>query len=155
MNLSVTSLAVLLLVCACAAGPRPPDGEAATGAVASSSGAPVNLSFFDSRIFDDELSRAMKAQASEIVVDVPVGFSLNEIPPRVDRWLYSVKDAGGEVSAEPEVRTRGILSAAIDVVVSFVGHVGDYFTFAPSDRYSATLVYKPDGKVSRMVFVRR
>lgn len=116
---------------------------------------PTTIVFFDSRVFDRDLSSAMRSDSPEIVVDVPVGFSLNEIPPRVDRWLYSVKDSGGAVKAEPEIRQRGIFTAAIDVVFSFFERVGDKLTFAPADRYRATLVYASDGTVNRIVFNRR
>ncbi len=160
--------ALVLLAAGCASAPQPvearralsaegsprPDAGAASDAAAAT-GEPVTIKFFDSRIFDRELSRAMQARSSEIVVDVPVGFNLNEIPERVDRWLYSVKDSGGEVVAEPEIRTRGVLSAAIDVVVSFFGQIADRITFAPSDQYSAKLVYKSDGTVRKLVFARR
>ena len=131
------------------------DEASASTVTKTSTAEPVKIVFFDSRIFDRELSRAMQSSSAEIVIEVPVGFSLNEIPQRVDRWLYSVKDSGGDVIAEPETKTRGLVGAAIDVVVSFFERVDEHLTFAPSDQYSATLVYKTDGTVNKVVFARR
>ncbi len=111
--------------------------------------------FFDSRIFDTDLSAAMRAAEPEIVVDVPVGFNLNQIPERVDRWLYYVKDSGGTVVAEPEIRHRGIFSVVVDVIVMFVGKLDEKTMFSPSEQYQAKLVYKEDGTVSRIVFNQR
>lgn len=113
------------------------------------------LVFFDSRIFDTDLSAAMRAAKPEIVVDVPVGFNLNQIPERVDRWLYYVKDSGGTVVAEPEIRHRGIFSVVVDVIVMFVGKLDEKTMFSPSEQYQAKLVYKQDGTVSRIVFNQR
>ena len=116
---------------------------------------PIQVVFFDSRAFDSDLSKAMRSESSEIVVDVPVGFNLNKIPERVDRWLYSVKDSGGAVVAEPEFKQRGVLSVVIEVVVSFFGKIDEALTFGPSERYGATLLYRQDGTVNKIVFRHR
>ena len=116
---------------------------------------PVHVVFFDSRAFDSDLSKAMRSESSEIVVDVPVGFNLNKIPERVDRWLYSVKESGGAVVAEPEFKQRGIFMAAIDVVVSIFVRIDEALTFGPSERYGATLLYRQDGTVNKIVFKHR
>ncbi len=116
---------------------------------------PPHVVFFDSRAFDSDLSKAMRSESPEIVVDVPVGFNLNKIPERVDRWLYSVKESGGAVVAEPEFKQRGIFMAAIDVVVSIFVRIDEALTFGPSERYGATLLYRQDGTVNKIVFKHR
>lgn len=111
--------------------------------------------FLDSRTFDLDLSKNMQASPDEIIVDVPGGFNLNQIPERVDKWLFAIKDTGGPVVAEPEVKTRGLIGMIIDVVVSVFTKLDEVATFAPSNQYSATLLYRPDGTVRKMVFKRR
>ena len=99
----------------------------------------------------------MRAERPEIVVDVPAGFSLNKIPERVDRWLYSVKQSGGEVVAVPEEQAgrRGLVAAVIDVVVSIFEKVDEMHMYAPSERYRATLLYRSDGTVKTVLFDHR
>lgn len=116
---------------------------------------PIQLVFFDSRTFDFDLSNAMRAGSPEISIDVPAAFTLNKIPERVDRWLYSVKESGGAVVATPEFQTRGLFAVVIDVLVSVFVKLDEKLTFAPSDRYRATLLYRADGTVSKIVFNRR
>lgn len=118
---------------------------------------PAQIVFFDSRIFDDQLSTTMWKESPKITVNVPTGFSLNDIPDRFDRWLYSVKEGGGKVVAEPEhpFRTRGIISAVIDVVVSIFEKIAEISLYQPSEHYDATLLYGIDGTVNKIVFVRR
>jgi hypothetical protein len=116
---------------------------------------PVTLAFFDSRIFDEELSNSMSNEPRQVTVNVPAGFHLNEIPERFDRWLYSVKRGGGKVVAKPENPSRGLVSAAIDVVVSVAGKIDEMRLYRPSQQYDATLLYREDGAVSKVVFDRR
>ena len=122
-------LVVAVTGLACAENGARPAGDRASGAPAEQAkqtdqaepvaNDPVQLVFLDSRIFDEDLSRSMWSASPEITVNVPVGFNLNKIPKRVDRWLYAVKESGGKVVAEPEEppRTRGLIAAVIDVVV--------------------------------------
>ena len=142
----------------CAGGGAGPEGTGTTSAQSGNSvQGPVQLAFFDSRIFDDELQKSMQSESPEITVKAPGSFSLNNIPERVDRWLYSVKESGGKVVAKPEnvPRTRGILSAVIDVVISLIDRIDDAILYHPSQNYDATLLYREDGTVSKIIFEKR
>lgn len=119
------------------------------------SGEPVQLEFLDSRIFDEELSSFMSEDTREITVNMPVGFHLNDIPERLDPWFYEIKQNGGKVVARPENPSRGIVSAVIDVVVAVFEMVDEATLYGPSEDYDATLLYREDGTVKRIVFERR
>lgn len=151
---------------ACAEGGGRPAGEGASGTPAqqatqtdraeSVAGEPVQLNFFDSRIFDEELSSAMLGASPEITVNVPAGFNLNKIPERVDRWLYAIKESGGKARAEPaEPKTRGLVSALIDIVVAIFVKLDEMRLYAPAESYDATLLYREDGMVKKLLFERR
>lgn len=118
---------------------------------------PVQLAFLDSRIFDEELSNSMSGGSPRITVDAPAGFTLNKIPKRFDRWLYSVEEGGGKVVAEPEnsEQMRGLVSAVIDVIVSIFEKIDEIRLYQPSQQYNATLLYREDGSVKKVVFERR
>ena len=160
-------LAVAVTGLACAENGGRPTGDRSSGAPAEQAkqtdqaetvaNEPVQLVFFDSRIFDEDLSRSMLSTSPEIIVSLPVGFSLNKIPERVDRWLYAVKESGGKVVATPEesARTRGLISALIDVVVAIFERLDEIRLYSPSENYNATLLYRENGMVSKVVFERR
>lgn len=159
-------LVVAVTGLACAENGGRPAGDGSSGAPAQQAAQtdqagsvakdPVELVFFDSRIFDEDLSSAMLGASSEITVNVPVGFSLNKIPERVDRWLYAIKENGGKVVAEPVApKTRGLVSALIDVVVAIFVKLNEMRLYGPTENYDATLLYGEDGMVSKVVFDRR
>ncbi len=89
-------------------------------------------------------------------MNVPAGFNLNKIPERVDRWLFAIKESGGKVVAEPVApKTRGLISALIDVVVAIFVKLDEMRLYGPSENYDATLLYREDGMVNKVVFDRR
>ena len=119
-------------------------------------GEPVELVFLDSRIFDEELSSAMLGGSPEITVNVPVGFNLNKIPERIDRWFYAIKESGGKVKAEPaEPKTRGLVSALIDIVVAIFVKLDEMRLYSPAEKYNAFLLYQEDGTVKKVLFEPR
>ena len=153
-NLLVLAIAVTGLACAEGGGNRP--GTDATSQQASQvAEGPVQLAFLDSRIFDEELSSSMSDESPKITVNVPVGFDLNDIPERFEPWLYAIKEGGGEVVAKPENPSRGLVSAAIDIVVAIFEKIDEMRLYQPSEYYDATLLYSEDGTVSKVVFIRR
>ena len=50
---------------------------------------------------------------------------------------------------------RGVFSAIIDVVVAIFEKVDEMALYSPSEKYNATLLYRPDGTVSKVVFEKR
>ena len=163
-----TSLVLVVAVTglACAENGGRPAGDYSSGAPARQAmqtdraepvaGEPVQLVFLDSRIFDEELSSAMLGKSPEITVNAPVGFNLNKIPERVDRWLYAIKESGGKVKAEPaEPKTRALVSALIAIVVAIFEKLDEMRLYAPAENYNATLLYHEDGTVKKVLFEPR
>lgn len=130
-------------------------GAAAPGAQVASRGEDVaNLSFIDSSIFDSDLHDALSRSVGTVHVTPASPFSLNKIPPRMDKWLGAVKSGGGKVAARQDtaVATRGLISMVIDVVVALYDQVAEKRLYAPAEDYDATLYYGNDGKVDRVLF---
>ncbi len=154
--LLVVSVALTGLACAEYSG-RPTAFSAPGQQAEQVAKGPVQLVFLDSRVFDEDLSGSMRGASHKITVNVPAGFKLNDIPERIDRWLYSVKQGGGKVVAKPEnpPRTRGLVAAVIDIVVSIAERVDEMRLYQPSQQYRATLLYREDGTVRKVVFDRR
>ncbi len=149
-------LAIAMMGLACAKnGERPAEAKAPDPQAEQIANEPVQLDFLDSRIFDEDLSSSMSGESSKITVNVPVGFNLNDIPERFDAWFYSVKQSGGKVVAKPENPSRGLVSAVIDVVVAIAEKIDEMRLYQPSEHYNATLLYREDGTVNKVVFDRR
>lgn len=127
------------------------------GGSASKNPADIRLVFLDSRTFDESLSGAMRDGSESVTVDVPGGFNLKKIPERLDRWLYAIKESGGKVAAKPEEtpRTRSLIAALITVAVAIFEKIEKMQLYEPSHDYDATLIYRPDGTVNKVVFDRR
>ncbi len=52
-------------------------------------------------------------------------------------------------------RRRGLVAAVIDVVVSIAERIDEKRLYQPSQQYHATLLYREDGTVRKVVFDRR
>ena len=139
-----------LLICAmllggCAGSPR------------NSGPAPDRLAFLDSRIFDEELSRSLSAGHKQVTVDTSAGVSIDKIPERMDKWLYTVREADREVVAKPKEQVRmrsiGLVALIQAIATGTYGWLRDSITYSPARRYNATLIYdKATGNVEKIVF---
>ncbi|MAF20945.1 MAG: hypothetical protein CMI55_04770 [Parcubacteria group bacterium] len=118
-----------------------------------------SLAFADLKIFDKELSRAMKTDNDEIEVALISKFTTNEIPERLGKWIYMVDKHEGKVEMESTDPTkRGIpgIGAGIGLMISAIGAVRDKIMYGPSKNYDATLLYEPEsGIVEKIVFRRK
>jgi len=129
----------------------PADRMAAKGSETAS------VSFIDSSVFDSDLHDALSKETGTVYVTPAVTFGVNNIPPRMDKWLAAVKRGGGKVVARRDtaVATRGLIAMALDVAVALYEQVEERMLYAPAAHYDATLYYGADGKVERVLFVRR
>jgi hypothetical protein len=121
---------------------------------------PMNeLTFFDSTVFDKELSKAMKAREGAIEVAPIVKFSPNEVPARMGKWFYTIDQHGGKLETEEtSTKTRGLLGAGtgIDLIITAGKKIHDWIQYKPARDYNATLYYNADvGLVEKVVFTRK
>lgn len=140
---------------------KEPVQQAAVTPDAIPASADAELVFLDFAGFDEDLSREMGAERGTIAVDVPAAFSLNDVPDRLDRWFYRVKETGGEVQArqklgEEERRTRGIVGVLLDLAVSAIEAQEAEEMLRPAEDYNVVVEYdKETGKADRVLFYRR
>ncbi len=133
-------------------------GSAAPGAqVAARKTKVATVAFIDSSTFDTDLHEALAKATDSVHVTPAARFSLNEIPPRMDKWLAAVKSGGGKVAARQDtaVATRGLIAMVIDVMVALFDKAAEKRLYAPAENYDATLYYGGDGKVDRVMFTRK
>jgi len=113
------------------------------------------VELFDSMAFDYKLSRLMADQQPVITVTTIAPFTVNNIPQRIDKWLSSVSEHGGEVELKidpeyPPTRDFGLVFDLIKKVFDFAKEV---FIYKNAENYNVDVLYKPaTGEVTRFVF---
>lgn len=114
----------------------------------------THLDYFDSSSFDRNLSAVLAARPAEATVTFPAVITLNNIPPRFEKWLSAVDQSGGKVrlQAEPE-EDRNFLSEALSLFVRAYTYIQEVLIYAPARAYDATVYYRrKEGVVTRVVF---
>ena len=116
-----------------------------------------NIAFMDSRIFDDELSRALQAGFDEVTVETDASVKLAAIPERMDKWLYTVREADHPVVAKPSephlTRSIGLVALIQAIATGTYDWLRDNIKYSPARNYDATLIYdKTSGRVEKVVF---
>jgi len=146
-------LASLLMLAACA--PSHPTAH---------NNKPANneeLVFMDTSGFDSGLSEQLSGDQQAVKVDVPAAFSLNNVPPRMAKWLSEVQENGGKVKAtkivdsSDKTANHSMLGIAIDLTFAIVRGVKERATFAPAQNYDVLLKYEGDGSVKEVVFLHK
>ena len=120
---------------------------------------PAEMNYSDSSFFDRELSGTMEAKPREIRVAVQFGFRVDgRVPQRIDKWLYTIQDSGGKVSAvqdPPPPKTRGLITMLISVAVQIWDAFAETRMYSPAKNYNATLLYDEEKVVTEIVFNHR
>ncbi|MCB1895734.1 MAG: hypothetical protein H6945_12285 [Zoogloeaceae bacterium] len=139
----VVSVLLACLLAACAGRPSGPPQQ--------------NIAFIDSRIFDDELSRSLQAGFDEVTVETDASVTLAQIPERMDKWLYTVREADHPVVARPTgqplTRSIGLVALLQAIATGTYDWLRESLTYSPARNYDATLIYDKDsGRVEKVVF---
>ena len=120
----------------------------------------VALDFLDSATFDSRLSKALDSGAKIVTVRFLSEATTNELPPRVDRWLYAVSERyGNAVALKPEEGTtidRNLAVVALVLGKQAYELLRTELTYRPARSYDATLYYIPQtGALTRVAFTNR
>ncbi len=119
-----------------------------------------DLAFLDSRLFDEQLSGRMSKGVNPLEVVLRPGgdVTLNNLPDRLDRWLYTVDQSGGRVavaSTKPGDE-RALLGIALDLASFAWEKAEEQRLYGPAENYDALLRYDPDtGVLEEVVFTPR
>jgi len=118
------------------------------------------ITFLDSTLFDNLLSRELGKGKNEVEVNISGKISLNSIPPRVDKWITAVAEQG-EVTlkpADPALKPKFIL-ALLPVVYSFIKQANAERTMNSANQYNANVIYHIDKSgesvIDKIVFVKK
>lgn len=118
------------------------------------------ITFLDSTLFDNMLSRELGKGKGEVEVTISGKISLNSIPPRVDKWITAVAEQG-EVTLKPAdtaLKPKFVL-ALLPVVYSFIKQANAERTMNPASKYNANVVYHIDKSgesvIDKIIFVKK
>jgi len=117
----------------------------------------AELDLFDSIAFDYKLSRSLAAKPPLVTVKSIAPFTVNEIPERIDKWLYSVSNYGGKVDLKPDPNYppsrdfgSGIIFELFDKIFDLTKEL---LMYRYAKNYNVDILYKPgSGEVTRFVF---
>lgn len=115
------------------------------------------LPFIDSNLFDDDLSTHLEQHPPEMVVATHGGITVNQLPPRLDRWLGAVKDSGGSVRAyDLDNPSRGLFGVVLDIAFAVAGQASATRLYRSAAQYDVLIDYHAgDGRIERLRFVPR
>ncbi len=86
-------------------------------------------------------------------------FTINDIPDRLEKWIFMVDKHDGEVevkSTDPTKRSLTAIGLGIGFVASAVGAIRDKIMYRPSRQCDAVILYKPEeGVVEKIIFRRK
>ncbi len=114
-----------------------------------------DLTFFDSAVFDARLSSALRSNKDEVVIHILEPFSVNEIPERFDKWIFSVKDYGGKVELKPEIRTR-FFGAILSLAIEAYNLAKEILIYRTASNYNLVVYYtQGKGTITKAVFIKK
>ena len=121
---------------------------------------PASVTFLDSKLFDNMLSKELGANKETVEVTITGKMSLNSIPARVDTWITAVGE-NGELTLRPQdssLKPKFIIGL-IPIVYSFIKQQNIERTFDPAKKYNASIIYhvdrNGDSLIDKIVFVRK
>jgi|GEM_PF-1287948 len=132
-----------------------PGSEANTGTetVTSSQSAMTTLSFTDLDTFDQDLSNALKNNSETVSIAFVAPATINQIPPRLAKWLNIVQEGGGTVTMEP--RTRSFLSLLFMLPAAY-SYLKESALYSSVKNYNAVLSYKiENGQIQKFWFTKK
>ena len=123
----------------------------------------AQLTFMDSKLFDAKLGKELESGKEMVEVAVSGRMPLNNIPPRMDRWLVKSAEEGRVelLQSEPVPKTRSLFSF-IPLVFDAVSMMKNYQEEKMLDqakKYDTKIFYKKDDQgetlIEKVVMTKR
>lgn len=158
---SVVSLVMLVVLISVSSGSMAQSAE--TVAPATPALKPQVITFLDSKLFDNQLSKELAGDKEVVEVNISGKMSLNNIPARIDKWITVVGENGEVtvVASESTLKPKfvGTLLSLIPTVFSFMKKSSEERTLEPAKKYNAVLSYQVDKNgesiIEKIVFTRK
>jgi len=118
---------------------------------------PTESTFFDSGIFDQDLSGKLNQNPEKIVIKPSTPLNINSMPERMDKWLSKIKQENGSVQLKEysETPTKD-MSLLMDMAVKLFDLAQDAMMYSPAKQYDAVVEYdKGSGDVKQITLLKK
>lgn len=120
---------------------------------------PTEATYFDSSIFDQDLSSKLSQNPDKFVVKPSTAINVNKLPERMDKWLSKVKQEDGSVQlkeySQDATGTKD-MTILIDMAVKLFDLAQESMLYSPAKGYDAVVEYeKGTGDVKQIMFYKK
>jgi hypothetical protein len=116
------------------------------------------LEYLDSDYFDNALSTNLNGKHAKIEVAFQTTFSSNNVPSRVDAWLTTIGNTGGEIKMVPAEGERNIVGLMLSLYAVYI-EIQKIVRYLPAQHYNAKLLYRQnksgEAMIEKIVFTHR
>jgi len=118
---------------------------------------PNEATFFDSGLFDADLSSKLYSYPEKFVIKPAGGVTVNKMPERLDKWLSMIKQENGTVQLKEyspgSTKDIGLL---VEMAVQLFDLAKEAATYRPARKYDAIVEYdKSTGDVRQITFYKK
>ena len=116
----------------------------------------ASVEFFDLPVFDRQLATSLTGATAPVVVTSADRILLQNMPPRLEKWLAAVDDSGGKIethSVDPgavQTRSIGLIFALISAIRT-AREFAKENVYAEARKFDAKIFYKTDAGGDRVV----
>lgn len=140
-------------------------GRSAPTVVAAATPGTATVQWFDSDVFDTNMSQSLGRNISTVKVETgPMGSTA--VPARLNSWLVEVQDRGGQVSVQTRrnfegesdgIRTRSIIAMLLPFAFDYLKQkVSHEITYRAARNYDAVVVTSEDrNRIEYLVFLHK
>lgn len=123
----------------------------------------TRLTFMDSKLFDAKLAKELESGVDTVDIDVSGHVSLNNIPPRMDKWMVKSAETGRvellPIEQAPKQKFLFSLVSMVFSAFSFLSETKEEKMYDQVKGYDTKVYYKKDGSgeslIERIVLTRR
>lgn len=118
---------------------------------------PTESIFFDSGLFDADLSSKLYQNPEKFTIKPAAGVNVNKMPERIDKWLSKIKQENGSVQLkEYSPNSTKDIGLLIDMAVTLFDLAKDAALYHPATQYDAIVEYdKASGDVKQIMLFKK
>lgn len=126
--------------------------SAAWAAESSAPPAHPAIIFIDSRVFDARLAKELDKGGKQVEVMIEGKMSINQIPPRLDKWLAQVSENGTvELRVQENLGRNRSLFSLVDMVFSAIQGFQESLMLRSANSYNAVIYYRREASGDALV----
>ncbi len=111
--------------------------------------------YIDVTKFDDDLADSTHAQLDKITITTIAPISINQIPPRLEKWLTFMQDRDGKIEFEPKLKVKAI-GWMLGVLPTIFYRIKNEILYGAIGYYNAKIFYNfESGEIDKIEFIKK